>query len=134
MNWKLIFGLSMFGLAMAIATVYIIPSNVESILWPIILLICAWIISRNAPGKYFLHGFLVCLLNCVWITSTHIILQTTYIANHAQEAEQYKKMMPNMTITQGMLATGLVIGIGTGLVLGLLSFIASKIGKKKAIS
>jgi hypothetical protein len=29
-DWKLIFGLSLFGLAMAIGTVFVIPSNVET--------------------------------------------------------------------------------------------------------
>jgi uncharacterized membrane protein len=33
MNWKLIFLLSLFGLAMAIATVFVIPSNIEPLFW-----------------------------------------------------------------------------------------------------
>jgi hypothetical protein len=31
MNWKLIIQLSMFGLAMGIATVFVIPSNIEPV-------------------------------------------------------------------------------------------------------
>jgi hypothetical protein len=31
MDWKLILGLSLFGLAMAIATVFVIPSSIEPV-------------------------------------------------------------------------------------------------------
>ena len=55
MNWKLIVLLSLFGLAMAIATVFVVPSNVEPLLWLVIFVACAWWIARGAPGKYFLH-------------------------------------------------------------------------------
>jgi len=133
MNIKLILGLSLFGLFMAIATVYFIPSTVEPICWLVIALTCAYFIAKNAPGKYFLHGFCVSLVNCVWITSVHIILFTTYIATHVQELEMSNKF----PIMQGhprkqMLIMGPLIGIASGLVFGLFAFIASKIVKKKA--
>ncbi|HSY76096.1 MAG TPA: hypothetical protein VK890_04525, partial [Bacteroidia bacterium] len=67
MNLKLILALSLFGLFMALATVYFIPSNVENFLWPVIFIICAYLVAKNAPGKYFLHGFLTSLVNCIWI-------------------------------------------------------------------
>ena len=132
MNWKLIFGLSLFGLAMAIASVYWVPSNVEPWTWLVIFLLCAYLIAKNAPGKYFLHGFLVSLVNCIWITGAHIILSVPYLASHPQEAAQYAKMneMGHLSVTQAMLIFGPVIGIISGLVLGLFAFIASKIFKK----
>lgn len=132
MNWKLIFGLSLFGLAMAFATVYWIPMSTERFMWPVIMLICAYLVAKNATGKYFLHGFLVCLVNCVWITGAHITLADTYLAIHADEAAQYVELnrKAGLNITQAMLIMGPVIGIFSGLVLGLFSFIASKILKK----
>jgi len=132
MNWKLIFGLSLFGLAMAFGTIYFIPPGIEPYCWLVIFLICAFIIAKNAPGKYFLHGFLVSLVNCVWITGTHIFMSATYLSNHSQEAAQYAKLneQAHLTVTQAMLIMGPVIGIISGLVLGLFAFIASKIFKK----
>jgi hypothetical protein len=131
MNKKLIFQLSLFGLAMAIATVFWIPSNIEPIFWFVIFISCAYLIAKNCSGSYFLHGFLVSLLNCVWITSAHIILFDAYIANHSQEAEMMKQMpMPDSPKLM-MLMMGSIIGITSGLVLGLFAFIASKIMKKK---
>ncbi len=132
MNWKLIFGLSLFGMAMAFATVYFIPSNIEPVCWLVIFLLCAYFIAKNAPGRYFLHGFLVSLVNCIWITGAHILMSATYLANHTQEADQYAKInsQAHLTVTQAMLIMGPAIGIISGLVLGLFSFLASKVFKR----
>ncbi len=132
MNWKLIFGLSMFGLVMAFATISLIPANIEQFVWPVIMLVCAYLVAVNAPGKYFLHGFLICLLNCLWITSAHIAFATTYLANHTMEANHYAEFNKNggLTARQAMLVMGPMIGIVSGLVLGLFSFAASKVFRK----
>ncbi len=42
MNWKLILQLSLFGLAMAVGTVFVIPSNVEPLFWLAIFAVCAY--------------------------------------------------------------------------------------------
>lgn len=132
MNWRLILALSGFGLAMAFATVYFIPTKIEPFVWLPIFIVCAYFIQRDAPRRFFLHGFLVSIFNCVWITGTHIVLQTTYLARHAEEAAQYAKMYDQMkfSVTMAMLLTGPVIGVISGLVLGVLSLVASKIVKK----
>jgi hypothetical protein len=71
LNWNLIFRLSLFGLAMAFATVYFKPSNIEPFCWLAIFIICAYLIAKNCTSKYFLHGLFVSLLNAVWITAAH---------------------------------------------------------------
>lgn len=131
MNTKLIFKLSLFGLGMSIATVFWIKSAVEPAFWLLIFIICAYYIALKCSGKYFLHGFLVSLVNCVWITAAHILLYHQYIARHPQEAA----MMASMPLPDHprlmMLMTGPVIGILSGLVLGLFALLASKIMKNK---
>ncbi len=133
MNWKLIFSLSLFGLAMAFATVYWIPMNGIGIWvsWLIIYIICAWLIAKNAPGKYFLHGFLLSLVNCVWITGVHVALYSTFMLNNPDMIS--KAQMP----LQGhyrlnMLIMGPVFGVGLGIVMGLFAWVASKLVKKPA--
>lgn len=131
MNWNLIFKLSLFGLAMAFATVYFIPSNIKPFCWLLIFIICAYLIAKNCSSKYFLHGLLVSLVNAVWITTAHIFLFDQYISNHAKEAEMMKRMpMPDSPKLM-MLMTGPVVGIVSGLILGLFAFIAAKIMKRK---
>lgn len=131
MNWKLIFQLSLFGLAMAFATVFWIPGNIEPIFWLAIFIICAFIIARAAKDKYFLHGFMVSIINCIWITAAHIIFYSTYIAHHAEEAKMMERM-PNVSPRMLMLFIGPFFGIVFGLILGLFAFIASKLVKKPA--
>jgi len=125
MNWKLIFGLSLFGLAMAIATVFVIPSNVEPIFWLVILIVCAVIIARVQPTRHFLHGLLVGIVNSIWVTSAHILLFSTYIANHPKEAAMMKNMpmQPQMM----MAVTGPIVGVVSGVILGLFAFVAGKL-------
>ena len=125
MNWKLIFGLSLFGLAMAIATVFVIPSNVEPIFWLVILIVCAVIIARVQPTRHFLHGLLVGIVNSIWVTSAHILLFSTYVANHPKESAMMKNMpmQPQMM----MAVTGPIVGVVSGVILGLFAFIAGKL-------
>ena len=131
MNIKLIFQLSLFGLAMAIATVFWIPSNIEPFFWLVIFCICGYSIALKSSGKYFLTGFWVSIANCVWITAAHLIFFQTYMANHTQEADMMAGMPAHDYPRLMMLLTGPIIGIISGLILGLFAFIGSRILQKK---
>ena len=125
MSWKLIFGLSLYGLAMGVATVFVIPSTIEPFCWLAIFVVCAYVIAKRAPGKYFLHGLCVSLLNSVWITGAHVTLFDKYIATHAKEAAMMTQAhwaAPKVM----MLVTGPVIGLASGIVLGFLAWVTSK--------
>lgn len=132
MNWKLDFQLSVFGLIMAFATISLIPEAIEPWFWLGIFLFCAYVIAKVCTGKYFLNGFCVSLVNCIWITGAHIIFYSSYIANHPSvyKMSQEHPMFPNHP-RLAMLVTGPFFGIASGLVLGLFAFIASKIVTKK---
>lgn len=82
MNWKLIFQLSLFGLVMAFATVWVIPEKIEPFFWLVIFIFCAYTIARVCTSKYFFNGFMVSIFNCVWITAVHGIFCATYLKNH----------------------------------------------------
>ena len=117
----------MFGLGMAVATVYAVPSKVEPAFWLAIFLVCATVIAKRAPGRYFLHGLCVSLVNCVWITSAHILLFDAYAVSHADEVAMAGRM--GVPPRAAMAIMGPVVGVVSGLVLGLFSVIASKIVK-----
>jgi hypothetical protein len=131
MNYKLIFKLSLFGLAMAISTVYWISSSIEPAFWLVIFIISAYLIAKNCNQKYFLHGFLTSLVNCVWITAAHCILYTPYILNHPDEAGMMAHTPMNINPRIMMLILGPLIGILSGLILGLFSFLASRLPGRK---
>jgi uncharacterized membrane protein len=132
MNYKLIFNLSLFGLAMAIGTVFFIPTMVEPFCWLIIFLVCAYIIAKKAPGKYFLHGLLVSIANSIWITAFHVIFYETYMANHPEMVSMSANMPMQDHPKLMMIISGPLFGVASGLVLGLFSFIAARIIHKKS--
>ena len=118
MNWQLILQLSLLGLAMAIGTVFVIPATVEPFLWLPILLISAWLLAARAPGRYFLHGLMLGLVNCVWVTAAHMIFVQRYLAGHPREAAMMTTMpMPDSPRLM-MLMMGPVIGIASGCIIG----------------
>jgi len=128
MNWKLILLLSLFGLAMGLATVFFIPSNIEPAFWLVIFVVCAYVIAKQTR-KPFLHGVLLGLANCVWITSAHILLFDQYIATHGQEAA----MMSSMSIAPRlvMLLVGPLIGLISGIVIGVLAVLAARLNSRR---
>ena len=125
MNWTLIVRLSLFGLAMGIATVSLIPSTIEPLFWVVIFGISAYSIASRA-SRHFLHGLLVGVANSVWITASHILLFDRYIANHPQEAAMMTSM-PRPDAPRLMMAVvGPVIGVVSGLVIGGLAVVAGR--------
>ena len=132
MNWRTIFLLSLFGLAMGVATVFFIGSNVEPGLWLLIFLFCAWVIARQTSGRRFLHGVLLGLANSVWITAAHIVFFQQYLSTHAREAEMMKSTPLSDSPRLMMAITGPVVGLVSGVVIGLLALVAGKFVKPAA--
>jgi hypothetical protein len=126
MSWKLIFALSLFGLAMGFATVFVIPPFDEPYAWLAIFVVCAYIIAKRAPSKYFLHGLCVSLLNSVWVTGAHVLLFDRYVAGHTREAVMAAKLATVGSPKLVMALTGPVVGLASGIVLGLFAAVASK--------
>lgn len=129
MNWKLIFQLSCFGLIMAFGTLSLVSLRAEPGFWIVVFVFCAIVIARAAPGKYFLHGFCLALINCVWVTLVHLFFYDTYALHHHDVVVWYKGIHPR----ESMLLFAPLFGIGSGLVLGLFAFVASKLTDKREL-
>ena len=127
MNWKLVFQLSLFGLAMALGTVFLIPSSVEPLCWLVIFLLCAVLVARSCGQKLFLHGLAIGIANSAWVTVAHILFFNQYIAAHTKEAAMMKSMpMPDSPRLM-MALTGPVVGIVSGVVIGILCMLAGRL-------
>ena len=127
MNWKLVFQLSLLGLAMGLATVFLIPSTVEPLLWLVIFGISAYLIAARTSGKRFQHGLSAGIANSIWVTASHILLFHRYLASHPREAA----MMGTMPLPDSprwmMALVGPVIGVVSGAIIGLLAIVAAKV-------
>ena len=133
MSSSLILKLSMFGLVMGVASVFWIPPNAEPFFWLPIFLICAYVIGRTAK-KPFLTGVLLGLANSVWITAAHILLSSEYLERHAREAAMMRTMpIPNSPRLM-MAMMGPIIGLVSGVIIGLLALLASKLAKPKRLA
>jgi hypothetical protein len=130
MNWRLVFALSGFGVAMAVLTVFVIPSNVEPLFWLAIFVFCAWVIARRVERRQYLHGLMVGLVNSVWMTAAHVALLDAYLARHPNEAALAAGMPFSPRVM--MLLTGPVIGVLSGVVLGLFAYVATRILRRPA--
>ncbi len=128
MNWRLIFLLSLFGLAMGLGTVFFISQRLEPWCWLVIFLFSAWVLRDTA--RPFLNGLLVGVLNSVWITASHIIFVRTYLAMHAPEADMMQRLPPSVSPRLMMSITGPLVGIISGVIIGVLAFIAAKLVRK----
>ena len=133
MYWKIIFQLSIFGLIMAFGTISLISQDLEPVFWLLIFIFCAWVIAKVCPGKFFLHGFLVSIINCIWIIAVHTAFHKTYLANHPDMAKLNASMPPSLAAHPqlAMIIAGPVFGVLSGIILGIFSLLASKIIKQK---
>lgn len=110
---------------MGVATVFVIPSDVEPIFWLAIFLVCAYLIARNRPDRHLLHGLLLGIVNSAWITAAHIIFFSQYIANHPTEAMMSSMRLPDSPRLM-MACLGPIVGIISGAIIGLLAYVAGK--------
>jgi len=128
-NFKLILALSMFGLLMGVATVFVIPPSIEPACWLVVFVICAFIIGRTQAPRPFLHGLGVGVLNGVWVTAAHVALYDAYLADHPREAQMMAgSSLPGRLM---MLIVGPLIGVVSGCVLGVLALLGSRIFRPK---
>lgn len=126
MKWKLIIQLSIFGLIMAFATISLISERMEPPFWFMTFAFSAYVIAKVAPGKYFLHGFMVSLVNCFWITLVHLFFYDNYAAHHPIAVGMYQGIHPRWM----MILFGPAFGVIFGIIQGLFAFLASKLVTK----
>ena len=130
MNGRLVFLLSLFGLAMAFATVFVVPSTVEPLLWLPIFVLCAYLIAKRAPGKVFLHGLLLGIANSVWITLVHVLFFDAYLAHHAKEAQMMTAGRMPLPPRAMMAVVGPCIGVISGAVIGVFALLSARLVKR----
>ena len=131
MNWKLIAQLSLFGLAMGVATVFAIPANVEPVFWLVVFGVSAYFLATRSSTP-FRHGVLVGVANSVWVTASHVLFVNRYIANHPQEAAMMKSMPLPDSPRLMMVMVGIGIGVVSGIVIGLLALLAARLVRSRS--
>jgi hypothetical protein len=134
MNWKLILQLSLFGLAMGVATVFVVPSTIEPIFWLFIWVVCAYLIAKGTRDLRYLHGLLVGLANSVWIIAAHVLLYDAYAARHAKEVAMTQSISGAVPQRVLVALLGIPAGFVSGILIGLFALVAGKLIARPAIT
>jgi hypothetical protein len=131
MNWKLIFLLSLFGVAMGLASLFGFTRGIEPFLWLLIFILYAWWIAKHCRRRYFQHGFLVSVLNGIWISIIHASFYSLYIRNNPEMLEGLSRLPPGISPRVLMLIIGPVVGALFGVIAGLFAFVGAKIARRE---
>jgi hypothetical protein len=130
MNWRLILYLSLFGFVMAFATLLGLIQKSELPIWLFIYFCYSVIILRHTNGKYFLHSFITCILNGVYVAVIHAALFSTYLANNPEIQINYSEIPKFLSPQIIILIFGPVIGACMGIIAGLIASIYALIVEK----
>lgn len=131
MNWKLIILLSLSSIAVALAGVFVPTQRIEWVFWLVIFTFNAWMLAHAKTGRYFAHGWLISVVNGVWISVIHAAFFTTYVATNPETMATYNALphlaSPQMTI----ILMGPIFGAVFGLVSGLFAWAGSKVFRSR---
>ena len=112
---------------MAIATISFIPSEYEPVLWLVIFGFCSYSIAKTCDDRFFIHGFLLSIINCIYITAFHAAFYDAYSSSHAAQVAMIPSGMNPKVL---MPAIGVLIGIISGVIQGGFCLLAAKMQKK----
>ena len=132
LNWRMILYLSMFGPFMGVLIVMgAIPRGLEGLPWLVIGLFCAFWIALRQPYKQFPHGALVGFISGVASTLIQGVFSNTYVENNPWVVEEFADMPAGFDIQFFTLLLVPFIGVASALVMGLMTYLAVKVTRRK---
>lgn len=132
MNWKIILGLSLFGILMGVLNVFGLTGGLEWLLWLIIALISAVVIEKSAPKLHVTSGFLVGFLDALFNGIITAIFWERYLLQNPDVLERLAQMPEGLAPEFFMLIASVLIGFVYGLFIGLVVFLIRKTKKRSA--
>src|SRR5438132_1314334 len=119
MNWKLIFALNLFAVVIGTASLFGLTGHFEPLIWLLVFVIYARLIAKYAPGKFFLHGFMVSLINGVIIGAIHAAFLRTFLLNNLEIGINFRHLPRSLDPHVFTLIVGPIVGALLGLISGL---------------
>lgn len=127
MNWKIVFLLSGFGLAMGAASVLGLTTGIELWLWLAIGVICVAVLLRRVHGKPGLHGFFVGLIGGGIAPVVQSLMFPTYMANNPELQANFAQVPGGLEPRYFVLLLAPVAGVVSGAVLGTASWLMGRL-------
>ena len=132
MNWKIILGLSLFGILMGVLNVFGLTGGLEWLLWLIIALISAVVIEKSAPKLHVTSGFLVGFLDSLFSGIIVAFFWERYLLQNPDVLNRLAQMPEGLAPEFFMLIASVLIGFVYGLFIGLVVFLIRKTKKRSA--
>jgi hypothetical protein len=124
MSWRLVFGLSVLGIATAAASVLVIPRDIVHVGWAVLFFfVSAYLIAKRAPSRYFTHGFVVSVVVSLASTGAALALIDRFARHLPLARIPLAVGSPQVLVA----IVGPAAGIVLGLVLGIFAWAASKV-------
>lgn len=130
MNLKL-WLLTLFGVAMGLASVYGYTQSYEWVYWLVIALISGAVIARVADRQIFVKSVVVGLFMGIFAGVIQAAMFDTYLANNPRSLDGLKQIPMSLEPQYVLLFTGPFIGIVFGLFIGLIAILFDKFTGKK---
>jgi hypothetical protein len=126
MDWKIMAILSIIGLVMGLLSVKGFTQKIEPVLWLLFSIAASLILSKNIGQKPFLHALLIGIAWGICNGVIQSVFFDTYLANNPSLQQNFQKQSFIRPRYLG-LATGPIIGVITGLILGGLTLLLRKL-------
>jgi hypothetical protein len=114
---------------MGILSVLGVIEGYEPFIWPLLGIVCAWLISRSVQ-KRFAHGFLTGLIGGTVAPLIQALFLSTYLANNPRATEDLRQLPPGFSAQLLFFLLVPVIAMLSGLALGFLAWLAGKLGSR----
>jgi len=131
MKWKLVASLSLLGGAMGLGSVLGLRGIPAALAWTALAVFCAGKIGRAVPERAFVPGFLTGFLGIVAATLVQVVLISVYLENQPELAAELSGLPTTLNARTLIAISGPFLGAVGGLVLALLSWIASRIERNE---
>ena len=132
MKWTLILRLSLIEFVLALASIFFISPNVETILWLASVLFFAYAIGKGTRQYPFLHGLLLGIVNAMWVSVVRGVFLVRYLAGHpvaASTIDMISHGRPRLSVA----LTAIFTGIGQGIVIGVFAIVAGMMVKPRSL-
>lgn len=132
MNFRLVFMLSLTGVAVALATTTgLLHRGVETIVWLALCVVLSVLVALRAPSRPFVHGLFVGLLSAVLCQLVQAAMLDRYLANNPSAAEDWKRLPPGMSPRVVLVVLSPVIGAIYGVVIGTLAWLIARFVRRR---
>ncbi len=93
MKFRLIFLLSLCGIAIGLMRVFFLPARYEALVTLPIYFFWAWVLARALQKRYFLHGLLTALLASGWSYTIQLLLSPLLVRYNTVDAAYYQRLL-----------------------------------------